>query len=68
MTDEIRDIPTNPEVIAINQDSLGQQGTKIKYEQLEIPADFKYVLSPKEVLVAQCTGREEQKWYINEEG
>ena len=68
MTDEIRGILTNPEVISINQDSLGKQGYKIKYEQVEIPADFKYTLFPTEVIVGECTGREEQKWYINEDG
>ena len=68
MSNETKDILTNPEVIAINQDSLGQQAHKIKYEKLELPADYKYELSPREVEVAECNGRKEQKWYINEDG
>ena len=68
MTKEIKDILTNPEVIAINQDSLGIQGRKIKYKKVDLPKDYKYDLIPKEVEVAECNGRKEQKWYIKEDG
>jgi hypothetical protein len=68
MKKEIKDILTNPEVIAIDQDKLGEQGHKIKYKKLFLPDDYKYDLSPKEVEVAECTGRKEQKWYINDDG
>ena len=68
MTKEIKDILTNPEVIAINQDSLGIQGRKIKYTKVDLPKDYKYDLIPKEVEVAECNGRKEQKWYIKEDG
>ena len=68
MTKEIKDILTNPEVIAINQDSLGQQGRKIKYTKLNLPDDNEYPLNPNYLEVAECNGRKEQKWYINEDG
>ena len=67
MTQETIDILTNPEVIAINQDKLGKQGRKIKYKRISLPEDYKYYLSPKEVEVAECNGRKEQKWFINED-
>lgn len=41
MTQEIKDILTNPEVIAINQDALGKQGRKIKSTKLSLPDDYK---------------------------
>ena len=68
MDKEIKDILTNPEVIAINQDSLGQQGHKIKYTKIELPNDYKYELTPTELEIAECNGKKEQKWYINEDG
>ena len=68
MTQETLDILTNPEVIAINQDKLGKQGRKIKCNKMPIPDDYKYDLSPKELEVAECNGRKQQKWYISEDG
>ena len=68
MTQETLDILTNPEVIAINQDKLGKQGRKIKHNKMPLPNNYKYDLSPKEVEVAECNGRKEQKWYINKDG
>ena len=68
MAQETIDILTNPEVIAINQDKLGKQGKKVKYNRITLPEEYKYNLSPKEVEVATCNGRKEQKWYINEDG
>ena len=68
MTKEIKKILTNPEVIAINQDSLGQQGRKIKYTKINLPKDYKYNLTPGGIEVAECNGRKEQKWYIKKDG
>ena len=68
ITQDIIDILTNPEVISINQDSLGQQGRKIKYTQKYLPDDYQYNLTPSEIEVAPCNGRKEQKWYINKDG
>ena len=68
MKKEIKDILTNSEVISINQDILGEQGHKIKYEKVKLPDDYKYELLPTELEVGECNGRKEQKWYINEDG
>jgi hypothetical protein len=68
ITQDIVEILTNPEVISINQDSLGQQGRKIKYTQKSLPDDYKYNLTPTEIEVAPCNGKKEQKWYINKDG
>ena len=68
ITQDIIDILTNPEVISINQDILGQQGRKIKYTQKNFPDDYKYDLTPTEIEVAPCNGKKEQKWYINKDG
>ena len=68
MKKEIKEILTNPEVIAINQDPLGIQGHKIKYSKINLPDDYYYELNPTEVEVAECNGRKEQKWFINEDG
>ena len=37
MSQDIKDILTNPEVIAINQDPLGEQGRKIKSTRIPYP-------------------------------
>ena len=68
MTQEIKNILTNPEVIGINQDILGQQGRKIKYIKIKLPDDYIYNLEPNDIEVAKCNGKKEQKWYINEDG
>ena len=68
MTKETKEILTNPEVIAINQDKLGRQGKKIKHKKIDLPDDYNYNLSPTEVEVFDCNGRKEQKWFINEDG
>ena len=68
ITQDIIDILTNPEVISINQDSLGQQGRKIKYIKKDLPDDYQYDLTPTEIEVAPCNGRKEQKWYISKDG
>ena len=66
MDKETLEILANPEVIAINQDSLGEQARKIKYTKLSLPDE--YILKPKGVEVGKCNGKIEQKWYINEDG
>ena len=68
MSKETKEILTNQEIIAINQDKLGEQGRKIKYTKVDLPEDYKYDLVPTEVEVAECSGRKEQKWYINDDG
>ena len=68
MTEDIKKILTNSEVIAINQDSLGQQGHKIKQTPIELPDDYEQVLYESELEVLNCTGTKEQKWYINPDG
>jgi alpha-galactosidase len=68
MDEDTKEILTNPEVIAINQDSLGIQARKIKYTKMYLPDDYEYILTPMEVEVADCNGKMEQKWYINEDG
>jgi hypothetical protein len=67
MTQEIKDILTNTEIIALNQDSLGYQGRKIKHTSIDLSED-KYNLIPNVVEVANCNGKKEQKWYIKEDG
>ena len=68
MSQETKDILTNPEVIAINQDSLGEQGRKIKHNKIDFPDNYEYELQPGEIEVYECNGRKEQKWYINKDG
>ena len=66
MTKEIKNILMNREVIAINQDSLGEQGRKIKYKKIDLPEN--YNLYPEFLDISTCNGKKEQKWYINENG
>jgi hypothetical protein len=68
MTDDIKEILTNPEVIAVNQDSLGQQGHKIKRTEVELPEGYQPTLRNTRLEVADCTGKINQKWYINKDG
>ena len=68
MSDEIKEILTNPEVIAINQDSLGEQGRKIKITEIKLPDDYDPILKESELEIIECNGRKEQKWYINKDG
>ena len=67
MTQEIKDILTNTEIIGLNQDSLGYQGRKIKHTPINLSED-KYDLVPNVVEVAKCNGKKEQKWYIKKDG
>ena len=66
---ETLEILTNPEVIAINQDSLGIQGRKIETIQPIPEGDISiYLKNGQKLVVSQCTGKEEQKWILNENG
>ena len=67
MTQEVKDILTNPEVIAIDQDILGEQGKKIKI-QIVSPDDYQPILEESELEIVECNGKNEQKWYIGDDG
>ena len=67
MTKDVENILTNSEVIAINQDSLGIQGHKLKRTEVKLPEGFTPSLYTSELEVVKCDGSNEQKWYINEE-
>ena len=68
MTEDIKNILTNNEIIAINQDPKGEQGHKIKRTFIPLPDDYKPVLYESELEIKNCSGIIEQKWYINEDG
>ena len=65
MSEEIFNILTNPEVIAVNQDPLGIQGKKIKISNI---TDVDPVLEDSKLIIVDCDEKDEQKWYINEDG
>ena len=65
LDDETKEILTNKEVIAINQDSLGIQGKKKKREEIVFPKDKDHKLIKSELELSECNGRIEQKWFIN---
>ena len=67
MSKETFEILTNPEVIAINQDKLGIQGHKIKTQQ-PTPEGGSYLQDGALLIVSECTGGEEQKWNMNNDG
>ena len=67
MTNDIKNILTNSEIIAINQDKLGEQGHKIKRTNVELPEDIEPSLFMSELEITNCNGKKRQKWYINEE-
>ena len=67
MTDEIKDILTNPEVIAINQDKLGEQGHKIKKTEIKYPPGVEPKLANAQLLVDDCNGHITQKWVIRDD-
>ena len=68
MSEETKEILTNPEVIAINQDPLGKQGHKIKRTELELPEGIEVTITSSQLELAECTGKANQKWYINNDG
>ena len=68
MKEEIKDILTNPEVIAVNQDALGEQGRKIKSIRIPYPDGEEPILEESQLIIDECTGGIEQKWYIERDG
>ena len=68
MTEDIKKILTNPEVIAINQDKLGEQGHKIKRLEIKAPDDYQLPLKYSRLELGECNGKNYQKWYINSDG
>ena len=69
LSKETFEILTNPEIIAINQDLLGIQGRKIETIQ-PIPEgeSFLYLKNGAKLVISQCSGKEEQKWLLNNDG
>ena len=68
MDQDTWDILTNKEVIAINQDKLGEQGRKIKVTNLTLPLGYKSKLEESNLELVECNGGNEQKWFIKEDG
>ena len=64
MNNETKEILTNPEVIAINQDSLGEQGRKIKSKEVPYPDGEGPILQSSDLFITECNGGIEQKWYM----
>ena len=67
MSKDTFEILTNPEVIAIDQDPLGKQGKKIPTVQKK-PEGSTVIKDGTKITVATCTGGDEQKWKINNDG
>ena len=68
MSKQVFELLTNPELIAINQDKLGIQGHKIKTEQPKDDGNDEYLKNGNILLVKDCTGGNEQKWSVNNDG
>jgi hypothetical protein len=68
MSKQVFELLTNPELIAINQDKLGVQGHKIKTEQPKEDGNDDYLKDGNILLVKDCTGGNEQKWSVNNDG
>ena len=68
MTKDTFDILSNKEVIAINQDKLGEQAHKIKITNLTINDDIDSKLMESYLELVECNGNKEQKWYLKEDG
>ena len=67
MTQDTIDILTNEEVIAINQDELGQQAHKIKITNLTNNSSFDKI-SESFLELTECNDNIHQKWYFREDG
>ena len=65
MSDDIKNILTNKEIIEINQDPLGEQGHKIKIISMQLPDDIEPNLFVSELQIEECNGTKRQKWFIN---
>ena len=61
ITKDTCDILTNPEVIAVNQDKLGEQGRKIKVTNLTYPNNNLNKLEQSILKSVECNGNKEQK-------
>ena len=68
MDQDTWDILSNPEVIAINQDELGEQGRRVKVTNLTLPLGYKPKLEESNLELVECNGGDEQKWFIKEDG
>ena len=68
MSNDIKNILTNSEIIAINQDKLGEQGYKIKRTYVDLPEGLEPALSESDLEITNCNGKKVQKWYINDDG
>ena len=68
MSNDTWNILSNSEVIAINQDKLGQQARKIKITNLTLNNDYESKLVESYLNLQECNGKNEQKWFINEDG
>ena len=66
MSDETKEILMNAEVIAINQDPLGEQGRKIKVTN--VTQNNEYILDESYLYLSECNGKIEQKWYLRKDG
>ena len=67
MDNKTKEILSNTEVIAINQDKLGIQGRKIKIKNITLPDGYEPTLNESELEVVDCNGKNEQKWYIGDD-
>ena len=67
MSKDTFEILTNPEAISINQDPLGIQGRKIETKQPQ-PEGSGKVKEGNKVFISDCTGGDDQKWTINNDG
>ena len=67
MDNKTKEILSNTEVIAVNQDKLGIQGRKIKVKNITLPDGYEPILYESELEVVDCNGNNEQKWYIGED-
>ena len=67
MDNKTKEILSNTEVIAVNQDKLGIQGRKIKVKNITLPDGYEPILNESELEVVDCNGNNEQKWYIGED-
>ena len=68
MTKDTWDILSNEEVIAVNQDELGEQGRKIKIPNLTYPLNYPNKLEESFLELVDCNNNNEQKWYIKDDG
>jgi len=68
ITKDTWDILTNPEVITVNQDKLGEQRRKIKVTNLTYPNNNLNKLEQSILKLFECNGNKEQKGYIRDGG